>query len=56
MTFLQFCQGFQKMSEKMLVSKDVKSLYNSEVPKRYIFLRLALHLMPNSQTFAQWAF
>ena len=37
----------------MLVSKGVKSLYNGEVQKRYIFQRLVLHLIPNSQTFAQ---
>ena len=37
----------------MLVSKGAKSLYNGKVLKSYIFLRLALHLIPNSQTFAQ---
>ena len=36
-----------------LVSKGVKFLYNDEVLKRYIFLSLALHLIPNSQDFAQ---
>ena len=37
----------------MHFSIGAKSLYNGEVLKSYIFLRLALHLIPNSQTFAQ---
>ena len=36
----------------MLVSKGAKSLNNGEMLKSYIFLRLALHLIPDSQTFA----
>ena len=36
-----------------LVSKGAKSLSNGEVLKRSIFLKLALDLVPKSQTFVQ---
>ena len=49
------CPETSKFLSKFLklVSKSAKSLSNGEVLKRSVFLKLALHLIPKSQTFAQ---
>ena len=56
--FARFTKNVQKQTYSFskffkLALKDEKSLGNCELLKRYVFLKLAIHLIPNSQTFAQ---